>query len=69
MLGDYNIPTVGDVVSRGCNDEHMVEEVYFGSTMLKVKCIKTQDGDLQWTDVGDIEHNLARRYTLVRRTT
>lgn len=60
---------IGDIVSRDGTDEHKILN-FTHPLMMEVECIKAptpyEDGTL-WTDVGEIEDNLKRRYKLVRK--
>jgi hypothetical protein len=53
----------GDIVSRDGSDEQRVIEVYASGTMIVVECTKPPASG--WCKIGDIEHNLSRRYELV----
>jgi len=55
----------GDTVTRGCNDRHIVKDIDYGIGILTVVCTKTQEGTLQWSEVGEEDGNLIKRYTLV----
>ena len=57
---------VGDIVSRDGTDEHEVIEDDDGMC-IRVRCTKRPSSG--WTEVGEEEFNLRRRYSLVRRST
>lgn len=54
---------VGDIVSRDGTDEHEIIAIAEG--LVTVRCTKAPESG--WTDVGDVEHNLACRYQFVTR--
>ena len=55
----------GDTVSRDGSDEHVIESIDYGSGCMTVRC--TKEPDEKWTNVGETEFNLIRRYQLVRK--
>lgn len=55
----------GDTVTRGCNDRHIVKDIDYGCGLITVECTKIQDGSLQWSEIGEEDNNLIRRYSLV----
>lgn len=57
---------VGDIVTRDGTDEHEVIEAD-DDLCIRVRCTKAPREP--WTEVGEEEFNLARRYELVRRPT
>jgi hypothetical protein len=56
----------GDIVTRDGTDEQIVEEVYYHGDMLHVRCIKEPDNG--WIRKNETEHNLAKRYSMLRKT-
>jgi hypothetical protein len=51
---------VGDLVTRDGSDVQRVTEVDNDYFCLTVECIRAPNGG--WCKVGDVEHNLSRRY-------
>lgn len=54
----------GDVVTRDGTDEHVVVRIAAGDNCMTVRCTKAPESG--WTEVGEEEFNLVRRYILVR---
>lgn len=61
---------VGDIVSRDGNDEQEILSFNESRDLIEVKCIKEppiyEGSDEPWCRLGDVEHNLTRRYSFVR---
>jgi hypothetical protein len=55
----------GDIVSRDGSDEQEVIGIDNDWGQITVKCIKEPKSG--WCKLGDVETNLARRYTLIRK--
>lgn len=50
---------VGDIATRGDGDRHLVEAVNDAGDMIEVRCITAA----YWCEVGDVEWNMAARYS------
>jgi hypothetical protein len=70
QLGDKEYE-VGDIVSRDGSDEHEILWIDYPSMLLSVKCTKEplpfEDGNIPWAKTGEVEDNLIRRYSLMRK--
>jgi len=56
---------VGDIVTRYGDDEHEIISITDDHYLLDVKCIVPPGSG--WIAEGEVEGNLARRYSFVRR--
>lgn len=54
---------VGMIVTRDGTDRHEIIEIDYGYGSLTVKCIK--EPFEKWIKIGETEHNLIRRYSIV----
>jgi hypothetical protein len=69
-MGDEAIFNIGDIVTRDGSDEQEILDIDLGFGTLIVRCIKepiAEEGRNPWIRLGEEEHNLIRRYSLVRR--
>jgi hypothetical protein len=61
---------VGDIVTRDGTDEYEVISTRYDAMWITVKCIKEpaifEGANEPWIHIGQIESNMARRYSLVR---
>jgi len=57
---------VGDYVTRDGTDVHLVTYLTDDGTFGDFKCIR--EPSEKWTDVGDTESNISRRYTFLSYT-
>lgn len=55
---------IDDIITRACGDRYEVLSV--DDLSIKVLCIRSPDGNNQHVEVGDVEHNLKRRYKLIK---
>jgi len=68
-LGDKKYE-VGDIVTRDGTDEHEILTIDYDYGLILVKCIKepfAEKGEEPWISLGETEHNLIRRYSLVKK--
>lgn len=69
-LGDKKYE-VGDVVTRDGTDEHVIEDIEYDFMTITVRCTKEpwhEECNEPWTRIGEVEPNIIRRYSLIKKS-